>query len=105
MLAHCVHCVLVGGQFRVEVVIWTNSIFDAVCMDRGPLRLAVAPMLHTLLAWRDLSAGGLTLVSQRLLGSDRPLATSTSDVLSLCGDVVRCWGGWHVNVIGAADCG
>ena len=55
-LVHCVHCVLVGGKFRAEVVIWTNSIFDAVCMDRGSLRLAFAPMLHTWLAWRDFSA-------------------------------------------------
>ena len=55
-LVDCVRCVLVGGQFRVEVVIWTNSIFDALCMEQGLLGVAVAPLLYTWLAWRELFA-------------------------------------------------
>ena len=44
------------GQFRVEVLIWTKSIFDALYMDLDSLRFAVAPLFHTWLAWRDLFA-------------------------------------------------
>ena len=96
-----------AGEGWVLLMVMSHSTIDARSMDKGTMRVAVAPLLQSWFTVGELlaahGAGGAFSFVGRRLRADCPLLARSANESAWGSDVMREGGGGYLDVIVSAD--